>query len=216
MQRGRCHLNRHRADSSRLRLLPLAVMSNVRQQERIRSNVRYAYAPRVLQLRPASAHGLRRACTNLDMPLSCLPAQNRERVWRAGVVPREAAQSTGSSSTYVRVGDSGRRIEFHFCARCGATFTMNSRATRIVSPFQLGRSLTLAFRSRGFLSMSAGNMLGSACQQIRSTRHRHRAIPPSSGRRPIVTPVQPASPPTLLCSGASDDPPSSTTDESPA
>jgi len=34
---------------------------------------------------------------------------------------RSAVRVTGASSTYVRVGDEGRTIRFHFCPQCGAT-----------------------------------------------------------------------------------------------
>jgi hypothetical protein len=33
----------------------------------------------------------------------------------------EAAEIKGQSHEYVRVGDEGNRITFHFCPRCGAT-----------------------------------------------------------------------------------------------
>ena len=35
--------------------------------------------------------------------------------------PREAVTVTGESNKYVRVGDEGTRITFHFCPMCGAT-----------------------------------------------------------------------------------------------
>ena len=35
--------------------------------------------------------------------------------------PKHAVQVSGESSTYVRVGDEGSRITFHFCPKCGAT-----------------------------------------------------------------------------------------------
>ena len=34
---------------------------------------------------------------------------------------RSAVQISGMSSLYVRVGDEGSRITFHFCPQCGAT-----------------------------------------------------------------------------------------------
>ncbi len=34
---------------------------------------------------------------------------------------REAVAVTGNSTAYVRVGDAGSRITFHFCPQCGAT-----------------------------------------------------------------------------------------------
>jgi hypothetical protein len=34
---------------------------------------------------------------------------------------REAVVLQGSSTTYVRVGDEGTQIHFHFCPQCGAT-----------------------------------------------------------------------------------------------
>jgi len=34
---------------------------------------------------------------------------------------RECVEIKGSSSTYVRVGDAGGRITFHFCPICGST-----------------------------------------------------------------------------------------------
>jgi hypothetical protein len=35
--------------------------------------------------------------------------------------PRERVSISGRAETYVRVGDAGSTIRFHFCARCGAT-----------------------------------------------------------------------------------------------
>lgn len=35
--------------------------------------------------------------------------------------PREAVVLNGNYSTYVRVGDEGSQIHFHFCPQCGAT-----------------------------------------------------------------------------------------------
>lgn len=35
--------------------------------------------------------------------------------------PRSAVTVTGESSQYVRVGDEGSRIAFHFCPQCGST-----------------------------------------------------------------------------------------------
>lgn len=34
---------------------------------------------------------------------------------------RSAVTISGESSAYVRVGDAGSRVTFHFCPRCGAT-----------------------------------------------------------------------------------------------
>lgn len=35
--------------------------------------------------------------------------------------PREQVSVAGASTAYVRVGDEGSRITFHFCPHCGAT-----------------------------------------------------------------------------------------------
>ena len=35
--------------------------------------------------------------------------------------PRHAVQVSGESSEYVRVGDEGSKVTFHFCPKCGAT-----------------------------------------------------------------------------------------------
>src|SRR2546426_9230658 len=35
--------------------------------------------------------------------------------------PRKSAQIKGSTTAFVRVGDSGTRITFHFCPACGST-----------------------------------------------------------------------------------------------
>jgi len=35
--------------------------------------------------------------------------------------PRDAVTIAGASTEYVRVGDSGGRVRFHFCPTCGAT-----------------------------------------------------------------------------------------------
>ena len=35
--------------------------------------------------------------------------------------PRKSAQIKGSSTAFVRVGDSGKTITFHFCPACGST-----------------------------------------------------------------------------------------------
>jgi len=35
--------------------------------------------------------------------------------------PRSAVTTSGESTTYLRVADSGNRIALHFCPRCGAT-----------------------------------------------------------------------------------------------
>jgi len=34
---------------------------------------------------------------------------------------REDVSLSGASSAYVRVGDEGTRVEFHFCPNCGST-----------------------------------------------------------------------------------------------
>jgi len=53
----------------------------------------------------------------------CLACQRRTgSAFGAQARFRESAvQVTGVSSEYVRVGDSGSKITFHFCPRCGAT-----------------------------------------------------------------------------------------------
>jgi hypothetical protein len=35
--------------------------------------------------------------------------------------PREDTRATGASKTFVRIGDSGSPLEFHFCPQCGST-----------------------------------------------------------------------------------------------
>jgi hypothetical protein len=35
--------------------------------------------------------------------------------------PREGVSISGASSEYVRVGDEGARVKFHFCPKCGST-----------------------------------------------------------------------------------------------
>ena len=35
--------------------------------------------------------------------------------------PREGVSISGASSEYVRVGDEGSRVKFHFCPKCGST-----------------------------------------------------------------------------------------------
>ena len=35
--------------------------------------------------------------------------------------PREQVKTSGTSTEYVRVGDSGGKAKFHFCPTCGAT-----------------------------------------------------------------------------------------------
>jgi hypothetical protein len=35
--------------------------------------------------------------------------------------PRHDVSPSGTSSVYVRVGDEGSRVKFHFCPRCGST-----------------------------------------------------------------------------------------------
>jgi hypothetical protein len=35
--------------------------------------------------------------------------------------PRQGVVTRGQSKTFVRVGDSGKRLTFHFCADCGST-----------------------------------------------------------------------------------------------
>src|SRR5579862_692154 len=35
--------------------------------------------------------------------------------------PRESVTISGVSTEYVRVGDEGSRVKFHFCPRCGST-----------------------------------------------------------------------------------------------
>lgn len=35
--------------------------------------------------------------------------------------PREGASISGASSEYVRVGDEGSHVKFHFCPKCGST-----------------------------------------------------------------------------------------------
>jgi hypothetical protein len=36
---------------------------------------------------------------------------------------RENVQTSGTASTYVRIGDEGTAVTFHFCPTCGATVT---------------------------------------------------------------------------------------------
>lgn len=35
--------------------------------------------------------------------------------------PRESVSVSGASTVYIRVGDEGSRIKFHFCPKCGST-----------------------------------------------------------------------------------------------
>jgi hypothetical protein len=50
--------------------------------------------------------------------------------------PREAVTIEGESTAYVRVGDSGGRITFHFCPVCGATvhYSLDGSAGNIAIP----------------------------------------------------------------------------------
>ena len=49
---------------------------------------------------------------------------------------REGAEIKGESSTYLRVGDSGGRITFHFCPKCGSTvhYMLDGRPELIAIP----------------------------------------------------------------------------------
>ena len=49
---------------------------------------------------------------------------------------RSAVQITGSSSAYVRVGDEGSKVTFHFCPRCGATvhYDLEGHAEHVAVP----------------------------------------------------------------------------------
>ena len=53
----------------------------------------------------------------------CLECQRRTgSVFGAqGRFPKEKARVEGESSVYVRTGDTGRKVTFHFCGHCGST-----------------------------------------------------------------------------------------------
>ena len=50
--------------------------------------------------------------------------------------PAEAVEVTGTSSVYVRVGDSGGQVRFHFCPVCGSTvhFEREGNEDRVAVP----------------------------------------------------------------------------------
>jgi hypothetical protein len=50
--------------------------------------------------------------------------------------PSEAVQVSGESTAYVRVGDEGSRITFHFCPECGATvyYDVDDRQEHVAVP----------------------------------------------------------------------------------
>jgi hypothetical protein len=50
--------------------------------------------------------------------------------------PRDAVRISGESTAYVRVGDEGNKITFHFCPRCGATlhYDVSDREEHIAVP----------------------------------------------------------------------------------
>lgn len=47
-----------------------------------------------------------------------------------------AVQVTGASSVYVRVGDEGSKVAFHFCPQCGATvhYQLEGHAEHVAVP----------------------------------------------------------------------------------
>jgi hypothetical protein len=50
--------------------------------------------------------------------------------------PNEAVNVRGESRQYIRVGDSGRRITFSFCPKCGSTvfYTIEDQPDRVAIP----------------------------------------------------------------------------------
>ena len=50
--------------------------------------------------------------------------------------PKHAAQVSGKSNQYVRIGDEGSRASFNFCPNCGATvyYTIEGQEERIAIP----------------------------------------------------------------------------------
>ncbi|HWU76614.1 MAG TPA: GFA family protein [Rhodanobacter sp.] len=68
----------------------------------------------------------------------CLACQRRSgSVFAAQArFPAGAVTVTGSSTSFVRVGDEGGRATFHFCPQCGATvcYTMEGDAESIAIP----------------------------------------------------------------------------------
>jgi hypothetical protein len=53
----------------------------------------------------------------------CLACQRRtgSAFGQQARFPRENVSISGASTEYVRVGDEGSRIKFHFCPKCGST-----------------------------------------------------------------------------------------------
>src|SRR5277367_2545065 len=50
--------------------------------------------------------------------------------------PRDAVEVSGESTAYVRVGDEGSEVTFHFCPRCGATlhYEISDREGQLAVP----------------------------------------------------------------------------------
>lgn len=50
--------------------------------------------------------------------------------------PKDAVQITGQSSAYVRIGDSGNKLTFHFCPACGSTvhYELEGQEDRVAVP----------------------------------------------------------------------------------
>ncbi len=68
----------------------------------------------------------------------CLACQRRtgsvfaEQAW----FPKDAVETTGTSSVYVRVGDEGGVARFHFCPTCASIvhYTLDAYADRVAVP----------------------------------------------------------------------------------
>ena len=50
--------------------------------------------------------------------------------------PKDKTEARGASTAYTRTGDSGMKIEFHFCATCGATvyYTIDAQPDLVAVP----------------------------------------------------------------------------------
>lgn len=63
--------------------------------------------------------------------------------------PRENVSISGVSTEYVRVGDEGSRIRFHFCPRCGSTVYYESDGLEAYLAIPVGAFADTSFPSPG-------------------------------------------------------------------
>ena len=85
--------------------------------------------------------------------------------------PRENVAISGTSTEYIRVGDEGSRVKFHFCPKCGATVYYEPERLEefLAIPVGVFADPNFLFRVSPFTSHE--NINGLFLRRTRSTLH---------------------------------------------